>query len=158
MDHTTMAHLLHGLMEKRAELEDLLSSPPSQPISRFDKLKNLAQNPYARAAFPGAAMGLGAGIAGNVLGEGSWYNPVLASIIGAAGGVGLQGAINKGLINQKYAPMAQNLYPAALGGAVLGSAISDEHPILGTLGGAAVGGGAKIGLDALLKRFGGLKR
>ena len=156
MDYTTMAHLLHGihasLEKKAAEMEELLSSPDSS------KLRNLTQNPYLRAGLPGAGVGFGAGVLGAALGNGSWYSPALAAIAGGAGGAGIQGAINKGLINQKYAPMVQGLYPAVLGGGVLGNALFDEHPILGTLGGAAVGGGAKMGIDALMKRFGGLKR
>jgi hypothetical protein len=170
MNHTTMAHLLHGIsisLEKRAaELEDLLSSPDSltglkdakSNSDELSKLKEFTSNPYLRSAIPGAAAGLGAGMAGNILGNGSWYTPVLASLAGGLGGAGIHGAINRGWINQKYAPMVQNAYPAALGGAVLGNAIFDENPILGTLGGAAAGVGGKIGLEALLKRLKGMKR
>lgn len=163
MDYTTMAHLLHGihvsLEKKAAEMEDLLSSPgPLDDASRLSKLKQLTQNPYLRAGLPGAGVGLAAGLMGTALGNGSWYSPAIAATLGGLGGAGIQGAINRGLINQKYAPMVQGLYPAAMGGAVLGNALFDDHPILGTLGGAAVGGGAKMGIDALMKRFGGLKR
>lgn len=169
MDHISMMnHLLHGInvtLEKRAELEDMLSSPSSlsEPVSvssKLQKIKDLAKNPYLRAAAPGAAAGMGAGIAGNLLGSGGGISqPLLAALAGGLGGAGIQGAINKGWINQKYAPMVQGMYPAVLGGSVLGNAVfGDDHPILGTLGGAAVGGGAKMGYDALLKRFGGFKR
>jgi len=170
MTHTTMAHLLHGIsvsLEKRAaELEDLLSSPDSlsglkdakSNSDKLSKLKEFTSNPYVRSAIPGAAVGLGAGLAGNVLGDGSWYTPALASLAGGLGGAGIQGAINRGWINQKYAPMVQNAYPAALGGAVLGNAIFDDHPILGTLGGAAAGVGGKMGLEALLNRLKGMRR
>lgn len=167
MDYSVMAHLLHGIhasLEKRAaEMEELLSSPEplrdaASKASKLQKLKDLANNPYLRAAAPGAAAGLGAGILGSALGDNSWYSPAVTALMGGLGGAGIQGAVNKGWINQKYAPMVQGLYPAAMGGAILGNAISDDHPILGTLGGAALGGGAKIGIDALLKRFGGMKR
>jgi hypothetical protein len=169
MDHVSMMnHLLHGInvtLEKRAELEDMLSSPSSlsEPISttsKLQKIKDLAKNPYLRAAAPGAAAGLGAGMIGNLMGaETGVSGPLLASLIGGLGGAGIHGAINKGWINQKYAPMVQGMYPAVLGGSVLGNAVfGDDHPILGTLGGAVAGGGAKMGYDALLKRFGGLKR
>jgi len=167
MDYSVMAHLLHGInasLEKRAaEMEDLLSSPDSlrdatSKARKLDKFKDFFSNPYLRSAMPGAAAGLGAGILGSSLGDNSWYSPAITAALGGLGGAGIQGAINKGLISQKYAPMVQGLYPAAMGGAILGNAISDDHPILGTLGGAALGGGAKIGIDALIKRFGGMKR
>ena len=166
MDYTTMAHLLHGihasLEKKAAEMEDLLSSPGPlddlKDTSRLNKLKELTRNPTLRAGMPGAATGFGAGLLGTALGDGSWYTPALGALAGGLGGAGIQGAINRGLINQKYAPMVQGLYPAAMGGAILGNTLFEDHPILGTLGGAAAGGGAKMGLDALLKRFGGMKR
>lgn len=166
MDQHTLAHLLHGIQSSLEKVaaeglpspEPLINLAPEKPkfLSR-ENLSNIMNNPYMRAAAPGAIAGGAAGLLGAVGGNGSWYTPALGAAIGGLGTAGLHGAIQKGWIPEQYAQHAQNIAPGVIGGGILGSQLFDNQ-ILGTIGGAALGGGAQFGANALMKRFGGLKK